>query len=241
MKNIKEWKPTKIKPQGTAFFVNSTGVAPSSLYITMEQFRILDEHKDYLHGHLVDLGCGDVPYYEWYKERVDKITCIDQPGTLHNKSHVDVFADLNQPLPLQSNSADCILLISVLEHIREPQVLLKEAQRILSDGGYLIISVPFLYHLHEEPFDYYRYTIYALKYIAQNAGLKAISTRHYGSAFGVLADISSKIGQSVIDALCNLLPKCISVVIKLVGYKVLRWYQQLCFVILKQQCNIPPF
>lgn len=96
------------------------------------------------------------------------------------------------------------------------------------------MSVPFLYHLHEEPFDYYRYTPYALKHLAQNAGLEMISIQHYGSAFGMLVDITSKIGQSLVDGLCKLLPKCISAGIRSVVHQILRGFQQLCFLLLKQ-------
>lgn len=235
MKNITEWKPTKIKYQSGTFSVNPNGVAPASLYITMEQFSLLNKHKSYLHGHLVDLGCGDVPYYEWYKDHIDEVTCVDWHGTQHNKAHVDIFADLNEPLPLLSDYADCILLISVLEHIREPQLLLKEAKRILLDGGYLIISVPFLYHLHEEPYDYYRYTRHALSHLAEDAGFKIVNIQHYGSAFGVLIDVSSKINQTFLDAVCRLLPECIAAVIRPFGYYVLRRFQLFCFLILKQR------
>jgi hypothetical protein len=81
MKNISEWQPTKIKLDGDKFYVTPDGVAPGSFYITMEAFQALDACKPYLKGHLVDLGCGNVPYFEWYKERVTEITCVDWPGS----------------------------------------------------------------------------------------------------------------------------------------------------------------
>lgn len=135
MRDRPEWQPTKIKYRSGTFRVNPAGVAPGSLYITMEAFRILDKKKKYLHGHLLDLGCGDVPYYEWYREHVDRITCVDWPSTTHNKRHVDILTNLNESLPLKANCVDCILLVSVLEHICEPKTVLREAQRVLVDGG----------------------------------------------------------------------------------------------------------
>ena len=235
MRNISEWKPTKVKRRGSQFSANPAGMAPGSLYITMEAFCALDAHASYLHGHLVDLGCGDVAYYEWYKDRVQKITCIDWPGSLHKAKHVDVFANLSQGLPLPTASVDCVLLTSVLEHIGEPQLLFKETRRILAKDGHLIPSVPFLYQLHEEPFDYYRYTQHGLEHLAKEAGLEVISMTHYGSAFGVLVDVSSKTTESAIGVICNFLPKRISVGIGLLGYKILRGFQQFCFFILKRR------
>ena len=235
MRNIAEWKQTKIQHRKGVFSVKSSGVAPGSLYITMEAFRALNLHKLYLHGHLIDLGCGNVPYYEWYKDQVDKITCIDWPGSLHNTKHIEAFADLNQYLPIKTASVECVLLTSVLEHIGKPERLLKETRRILVQDGYLVLSVPFLYHLHEEPFDYYRFTPHGLKRLAKEAGFEVISLKHYGSAIGVFVDVSSKIIESVINAICRFLQKNISSSIRLAGYKILRMYQQFSFLILKQK------
>lgn len=184
---------------------------------------------------MIDLGCGNVPYYEWYKNHVDKVTCIDWQGSFHAAKHIDLFANLNQALPLENDSVDCILSTSVLEHISEPQIFLKEIRRILVEEGYLILSVPFLYHLHEEPFDYYRYTPHGLKYLAEQAGLKIVNLEHYGSAFGVLVDVSSKITQAILNGICKFMPKQMSAFIKKLGDTILRLFQQVCFSILKQK------
>jgi SAM-dependent methyltransferase len=235
MKNISQWQPTKIQCRDGNFFVNPSGMASGSLYITLEAFRVIDSCKSYLRGHLLDLGCGNVPYYEWYKNQVDKVTCIDWHGSLNATKHIDIFADLNKALPLENESVDCVLSTSVLEHICEPQVLFKEISRILAKDGYLILSVPFLYHLHEEPFDYYRYTPHGLKHLAKEAGLEIVSLEHYGSAFGVLVDISSKITEVIINGICKFMPKFIAAFIKKLGDKILCLFQQICFFILKQK------
>ena len=235
MKNVSEWKPTKIKNCNGKFCVNKSGMAPGSLYITLEAFRVINSYKSYLHGHLVDLGCGNVPYYEWYKDQVDKITCIDWEQSLNESKYVDMFADFNQGISLEDDSVDCIFSTSVLEHICEPLILLKEIRRILKQDGYLILSVPFLYHLHEEPFDYYRYTPHGLKYLAKKAGLEVVTLEHYGSGFGVLVDVISKIVQGFILMIGKFMPKLIVRVVNKIGTILLRLFQQGCFWILKQK------
>ena len=177
LKNQSEWKPTKIKYRRGRFRVNPFKLGPGSYYITLEAFRVLNTFRSYLHGHLVDMGCGNVPYYEWYKDRVEKITCMDWPTSLHKSKHINIFADLNQDLPLAASSVDCILLSSVLEHISNPEMLLKEISRILKKDGYLILSVPFFYHLHEEPNDFFRYTEFGLKKLSREAGIWFINSR----------------------------------------------------------------
>jgi ubiquinone/menaquinone biosynthesis C-methylase UbiE len=42
---------------------------------------------------------------------------------------------LNQPLPIESEVADTVISLSVMEHLREPQLFLNEAHRILKRGG----------------------------------------------------------------------------------------------------------
>ena len=235
MNNITKWQPTKIKYQGDKFCVNQSGVAPGSLYYTLEDFRAIDSVKTYLKGHLVDLGCGNVPYYQWYKDRVEQITCVDWSKGTHDDSFVDVFADLNQSLPLADRSVDSVFSTSVLEHICEPLVLLREIARILKPNGYVILSVPFTYPLHEEPFDYYRYTPYSLQHLADKAGLKVVCLKHCGSGFGVLVDVTARIGQTLMGTVSRLMPKYVGLLINKLGTVLLRLFQRTCYEILKQK------
>ena len=70
---------------------------------------------------------------------------------------------------------------------------MKEVYRILRPNGCLIMNVPFFYCLHEEPFDYFRYTKFALADLANNSGLRVLELRAYGGVLEILADLISKI------------------------------------------------
>lgn len=238
MKKISEWEATKVctinHKEGNKFTVDANKINPGSLYITLEAFRVLSQHKSYLRGRLVDLGCGMVPYYEWYKDRVDEITCVDWYSSLHESKHIDVFADLNQALPLEDGIADSILSTSVLEHIREPQIFFREIKRILAKDGHLVLSVPFQYHLHEEPFDYYRYTSHGLEHLAKEAGLEIVSLQNYGSAIGVIIDVSSKVIISIVHSVSRFFPRLIGGAIRRISFTIIRSLQKLLFIILQQ-------
>ncbi|WP_019505060.1 class I SAM-dependent methyltransferase [Pleurocapsa sp. PCC 7319] len=238
MKNATNWKPTKIENRGDKFYVNELGVSSGSLFMTLEDFRVINSFKSYLKGHLIDLGCGNAPYYQWYKDRVDRVTCIDWPQSKQSKNdakYVDVFANLNESVPLEDNSVDFVFSTSVLEHICEPLILLKEISRILKSDGYLLLSVPFIYNLHEEPYDYYRYTPYSLEHLAEKAGLEIVSLKHYGCGFGVLIDVSSKIIQALIEVIRKSLPRYIGSPISKLGNMQLRLFQQISFIVLNQK------
>lgn len=235
MKNLQAWQPSKIYYKRGKIRVNPQGVAASSFYITLEMLRVLQSCQAYFDGHLVDLGCGNVPFYLWYKDYVQQVTCIDWPSTMHRQSHIDIFADLNQELPLMSDSVNCVLLTSVLEHIHNPHLLLREINRILTKDGHLILSVPFFYHLHEQPFDYYRYTPHGLRYLAEQSGLEIVKLDHYGSAFGVLIDVTAKSIDVVLRSIFKVFPKPLSVALRKGESFCLIQCQRLVFAMLKQK------
>lgn len=131
--------------------------------------QCLIEHKDKIRGHIYDLGCGEMPYKEWLLNYSDSYTGVDWGSSLHDLK-ADVLADLNEPLPIESEVADTVISLSVMEHLREPQVFLDEAHRILKRGGAMILQVPFMWWVHEAPYDYFRYTRFGLQYLFTKAG-----------------------------------------------------------------------
>lgn len=131
--------------------------------------EFLARFKEKYRGRLYDLGCGEMPFRDWFLRHADTYVGVDWSGTLHELK-ANVVADLNEPLPIESEMADTVISLSVMEHLREPQVMLGEAFRILKPAGALVLQVPFMWWVHEAPFDYYRYTRHGLKYLLEKAG-----------------------------------------------------------------------
>lgn len=134
----------------------------------------LEKFKQHYRGHLYDLGCGEMPYKDWLLTHARQYTGVDWSGTLHQLK-ANILADLNEPLPIESEVADTVISLSVMEHLREPQVFLSEAHRILKGGGSMVLQVPFMWWVHEAPHDYYRYTQYGLRYMFEKAGFTDIA------------------------------------------------------------------
>ena len=122
-------------------------------------------------GRLADLGCGSVPLYGSYRTLVSSVTCVDWAHSPHARRHINVEADLGAVLPFADASFDTLILSDVLEHVAEPERLWREMARLLAPGGHAFVNVPFLYGIHEAPHDYYRYTEFALRRLAERAGL----------------------------------------------------------------------
>jgi SAM-dependent methyltransferase len=129
----------------------------------------LEKYKHLYKGVLVDLGCGEAPYKNYFLQYVEKYVGADWSGSYHNIK-ADVISDLNEKIDLPDEYADVSVSISVMEHLREPQIFLNEVYRILKKGGYLILQVPWQWWVHEAPYDYFRYTPYALEYMLTKAG-----------------------------------------------------------------------
>lgn len=129
----------------------------------------LNRFTNYYKGNLYDLGCGEMPYKNWLLNYAHTYTGVDWGSSLHELK-ADVLADLNETLPIESEVADTVISLSVMEHLREPQVFLSEAHRILKPGGAMILQVPFMWWVHEAPYDYYRYTRYGLQYLFDKTG-----------------------------------------------------------------------
>jgi SAM-dependent methyltransferase len=135
--------------------------------------KYLEKYSKYYNGVLVDLGCGEAPYKKYFLQYCKKYIGVDWTKTLHN-SQADIESDLNNKINLSDNSADTIISLSVMEHLYEPQIFLNEAYRILKSNGTIILQVPWQWHVHEAPHDYFRYTPYGLKYLFNKAGFKDI-------------------------------------------------------------------
>ena len=102
-------------------------------------------------------------------------TCIT-PSIMRNALRsIDFEADAQDMSGvIASDRYDTVLFLEVLEHVPNPFKVVAELFRILRSGGKVILSVPHLSRLHEEPYDFYRYTKYGLRHLFEEAGFKDI-------------------------------------------------------------------
>ena len=135
--------------------------------------KIMQEFKK-IKGSVIDLGCGLQPFKLDILKFADTYTGVDWANSFHDVK-ADIIADLNQPLDIESQSFDSVVSFEVLEHLCEPQIMLKEANRILKKDGVLLLSMPFQWWVHEEPWDYQRFTRYGLEYQLKKAGFTDIA------------------------------------------------------------------
>lgn len=81
-----------------------------------------------------------------------------------------VRADLAGPLPFTDGSFDGAVCTEVLEHVVDPIAVLREIARVVRPGGRVLVTVPFVFHYHEDPQDFRRYTPAGLGGVLADAG-----------------------------------------------------------------------
>ncbi len=63
---------------------------------------------------------------------------------------------------------DVVTIFEVLEHVKNPDKAVQNIYNILEKNDVCLCSVPFNFHIHDEPNDFYRFTHYGLKYLFRN-------------------------------------------------------------------------
>ncbi|MGY8814422.1 MAG: class I SAM-dependent methyltransferase [Gammaproteobacteria bacterium] len=200
----------KIK-KATHFLVNTPFHPQWLIHGVKENF--LQDVSRTIGGNVLDIGCshkltkeylnGDVQYIG-----LDYFTAI----TLYDSSP-DIFGNAENLLFL-NNSIDAVFLLDVLEHIKNPGLCMQEITRVLTAGGKLIFNVPFMYPIHDAPYDYQRWTIYGLRNLLEQNNLSVAQEDSIGNSFetsGLLLNLA--ICKTIVTLLEKRHPGSIAIII----------------------------
>jgi SAM-dependent methyltransferase len=143
---------------------------------------------------VLDVGCGGQPFRGALLAAGFNYHAIDtqaQAGVM-----LDGVCAIDEPLPPEFNALagpgfDLVLCTEVLEHVLDWPAAWTNLGRLLAPGGRLIITCPFIYPLHEEPYDFWRPTPHALRRFAERYGLQTIEQRTLGDGFDALGTINA--------------------------------------------------
>lgn len=130
----------------------------------------------FLHGRMLDIGCGPKPFARLLKPYLSEHIGVDHDGSLHDRANVDLDGTA-YAIPAPDATFDSALCSAVLEHLEEPEAALRECLRLLKPGGHAVYTAPFIWHVHEEPRDFYRYSCYGLDYLFRKAGFEIVQIK----------------------------------------------------------------
>jgi SAM-dependent methyltransferase len=134
--------------------------------------RVLAGASSHVQGRTLDVGCGGKRYASLFPH-VTNYVFLDLPANSASEHFVSLWGD-GRRLPFQSAVFDSVLCTEVIEHVPTPTDVFAEAYRVLKDGGCLVLTTPQTWGLHEVPHDYYRYTEYGLRFLAESAGFRVV-------------------------------------------------------------------
>ncbi len=142
-----------------------------------------------LSGRVIDIGCGNRPYRDLFAGADYVGLEIDTPAT-RARGVADIYYD-GKTFPCADAEFDGALANQVLEHVFEPEDFLAEASRILKPGAKLILTVPFLWDEHEQPYDYARYSSFGIRHLLEKAGFKVLEQRKTMANFAAIAQLAN--------------------------------------------------
>jgi SAM-dependent methyltransferase len=133
-------------------------------------------------GRILDVGCGEKPYEIYRTSMATEWIGLDVPENPAADAHG--YAEV---LPFGGESFDTVICTEVLEHVSEPALVLREISRVLKPGGHVFLTTPFYWPLHEEPYDFFRFTPHGLRHLFERAGLEIIRMQPMAVGFRVVA------------------------------------------------------
>ena len=83
---------------------------------------------------------------------------------IDDEKQPDILGDLCA-YDFSDQQYDIVVVSEVLEHLHSPHLGVQNLYNALKPGGRLILTTPFIFPIHDQPYDYFRYTKYGLKHL----------------------------------------------------------------------------
>ncbi|TBO42182.1 class I SAM-dependent methyltransferase [Pedobacter kyonggii] len=174
--------------------LSTTDIKVDDLYYLHYKYYhkdLFNAFNQYATGKLLDIGCGNKPYQDKLKDKINDYIGVDVIQSSENK--VDFLCPANN-IPLESNQFETIISTQTIEHVEDHQGLINEAYRLLKSNGIFIISGPMYWPLHEEPYDFFRFTKHGFRYLLEKSGFEIVEIKSNGGKWSVA-------GQALLHAL----------------------------------------
>ena len=168
-------------PTFLGIFVNPFYIARTGLHKAIKEFG------PSINGRTLDVGCGTKPYEKYFSST--EYVGLEIETTLNREiKKADYFYD-GEKFPFKNEEFDSVITNQVLEHVFNPDEFLSEINRVMKPKGKLLLTVPFVWDEHEQPYDYARYSSFGLKALLEKSGFKIISLQKSRKDFSVLAQL----------------------------------------------------
>lgn len=140
-------------------------------YFNSSRYRLQKENAAFAalvpdHALVLDAGAGNAPYKSLFEHAQYESADFEKIDKKYAPS--TYVCDLKK-IPVEDCRFDFIIFNQVMEHLPEPHLVLAELYRVLKPSGKMIYTGPLFYEEHEQPYDFYRYTQFGLRYLFESA------------------------------------------------------------------------
>lgn len=143
--------------------------------------KLLKEHAHLIKGEILDIGSKNRRYDHLFK---GEVTAIDLNPHLEQNI---LLGNIEKGLDFPDQSFDSIICLEVFEYLENYQNAIAEIYRLLRPEKRALISIPFMYHEHE---DKMRFT---KGYLAtQFTKFSSVEIKTIGNAYTTIWDIMRK-------------------------------------------------
>lgn len=162
--------------QRSAFFPGIIGLFVNPFYFARKGLvKHIGDLAVQITGRTLDVGCGSKPYVSLYNSDEYVGLEIDSPDN-RAKKNADYFYD-GEIFPFPDASFDSLVANEVFEHVFNPAQFLSETARVLKPGGTVLMTMPFVWDEHEQPYDFARYSSFGIRSLLEKHGFSVVEQR----------------------------------------------------------------
>jgi SAM-dependent methyltransferase len=180
---------------------------------------------------VVDAGAGEGMYKHLFSHAHYLALDYAVGDASWDYSRLDVVCDLHR-VPLKTDSVPYLLCTQTLEHVPRPHIVVSELHRVLAPGGWLFCSMPFIADAHhQEPFDFFRYTRYAVSYLFESSGFSHVTVTPLGGYNTLLVSLVQKGLIRMVEVRRDraLIVRLAARFLQKVGFLLCRWANRLAW------------
>jgi SAM-dependent methyltransferase len=150
-------------------------------YLLKDAIDCLEEincYSNQKNNKLLDIGCGEQPY----KKILQSWNYIGMDNYTESQAKPEIKGSILD-IPLKDADFDACLSVWVLDDIFEVEKGIKETSRVLKNSGYYFAIESQATHIHNHPYDYFRFAPHALIEVCKKHNLELVQYKSFGGDF----------------------------------------------------------
>lgn len=144
---------------------------------------------------MLDVGAGGGHYRGHFAAQ--RYVAVDRGYEHAGHAGLDVAGDI-RCLPFADGAIAAAMCVEVIEHVFETREFLAELNRVLAPGARLLLTSPLCYGEHMQPWDFHRFTRYALARVLTEAGFEVESLAARGGFFTLAAYLVARVPDELV-------------------------------------------